>query len=191
MRIVMLIASAPRTSSTLHRQIQVRQRRRNELRDPTHFAGVDHFVCLHRIDLRCVSSMIHSHAWWRCFAMVETRNDYFLRHAGWRHYPRAGESLHLHGSRHVKEVVTPRKKAAHRSAFLSGFVAGTSRPTTLVWRWCAHVLGYLISTWDSRTKCSPRPCLPSVWWPLASLAWPGDHRRRLLWPRYRQRPIRL
>ena len=78
-----------------HRQSQIRQRRRDELRGSAHLARLDHLDRLHRLHLLDLFAD-HSDARRRYHAVVEARDHHFLRHAGRRHHSRTREGLHLH-----------------------------------------------------------------------------------------------
>jgi hypothetical protein len=87
----------------LHRQNQVRQRERDELRSAPDLPRLDHF---HRFDRPHLRNLLqnHPHARRRHFSMVEVGNDHLLRHARRRGHSRIGESVHFHG-------IPPRKRS--------------------------------------------------------------------------------
>ena len=70
----------------LHRQGQVRQRRPDELRGASHFAGMDHLNRFDRPDLRRLIAD-HPEPRRRYITMVEASHHHLLRNACRRHNP--------------------------------------------------------------------------------------------------------
>jgi K(+)-stimulated pyrophosphate-energized sodium pump len=80
-------------------------------------------------------------------AVVEAGHHHFLRNAGGRAHSRAGQGLHLHQSRHVKEVVTSASEGGASLNILSGFVAGNFSAYYLGLAMVALMsIGYYVST---------------------------------------------
>src|SRR5205085_12495023 len=88
-----------------HRQGKIWERRKNELRSAAHFPGVDHFGGVHRAYLFDLVAD-YSRNRRRQHAVVETGDDYFLRHTRRRGHSRTGKSFYFHR-------ITSRQRSRH------------------------------------------------------------------------------
>ena len=96
MRIMMLVSSSGAYFlNGADRQGALRQRGQDELRGAPDLAGLDHLGGLHRAHLPGLR-VHHPQLGRRHLAVVETGDDYLLRHPGRRPHPGTGEGLHFH-----------------------------------------------------------------------------------------------